>query len=158
MLPGIGPGAVIQRIAHAVIGDGYTVVGRQQVAPLAVAVGVDHFRKLVFRLWGAVGIGVNLTLQDVTGIIVGPKSGGSCLGMIFPDQLIGCVIPIVGDVIIVVGIGDIATGEIAVGKGGIIVTAIVNQLERHAGGSTGGIADVSNGLGHNRDTGNQLRG
>ena len=40
MLPGIGPPVVCQRIADLVVGDGSAVVSRQQILPLAVAVGL----------------------------------------------------------------------------------------------------------------------
>ena len=40
MPPCIRPRSVIQRIANAVVGDGLAVIGRQLIAPVAVAVGV----------------------------------------------------------------------------------------------------------------------
>lgn len=40
MLPCISPCAVCERVADGVVGDGRAVVGRQQILPLAVAVGL----------------------------------------------------------------------------------------------------------------------
>ena len=46
MPPGVRPRAVIQRVANAVISDGFAVIGRQLVAPVAVTVNViDGIRR-----------------------------------------------------------------------------------------------------------------
>ena len=40
MTPCVSPGAVIQRVAYLITGDGLAAVGGQQVAPGGIAVGV----------------------------------------------------------------------------------------------------------------------
>ena len=42
MLPGIRPGAVIQRITDSVIGDSHTIHSRQLVAPILIGVREDR--------------------------------------------------------------------------------------------------------------------
>jgi hypothetical protein len=49
VFPGVCPCAVVHRVAHVVILDGFAVIGSQQVAPVTVAVGVSD------RICGALG-------------------------------------------------------------------------------------------------------
>ena len=73
MLPCIGPGPVIQGVADFVVGYGCAVVIGEQVAPLAVAIGigdgVQHLAKAFL------GVGILLAGQDVARVIVGPYPG-----------------------------------------------------------------------------------
>ena len=75
VLPGIGPGAVVQRVAHGVVGDGHAVKRRQLILPSRVAVGVRvAFRGRSHR---AGGIRIGRLGQDIAAQIVGIHPGGA---------------------------------------------------------------------------------
>ena len=94
MLPGVGPFTVRQGVADLVVGDGVAIVFRQQVAPLAVAVGIgDGIRGgYTFQTAGSIGIGV--LCQNVAGVVVSPGVGEIACLVIFPNQLVGTVVDI----------------------------------------------------------------
>lgn len=86
MLPCVRPEAVIQRIADSIIGDGLTVVGSEQVAPVGIAVGVvDGVQKL---RQSARGICVLPALCNITGVVVVVPVRPAYIGIILPEELI----------------------------------------------------------------------
>ena len=64
VFPGVCPCAVIQRIAHVVILDGFAVIGSQQVAPVTVAVGVSD--RICGRAECAGSVGVLTAAEEST--------------------------------------------------------------------------------------------
>ena len=75
VLPGVGPGAVGERIANSVVGDRDAVVGGELVLPVGIAVGVRHgFQRSAHS---AGGVGVALLAQDVTAPVVFVDPGGA---------------------------------------------------------------------------------
>ena len=144
MLPGIRPGSVGQGVADAVVSDGLAVVSRQQISPVAVAVGVID--RVLNCAQGAGGVGVLLAAGDVAGIIVGPHPGLSGGLVVLTGQL----------VLLVVGVGGGLAAEdygfdVAVG----IVVVLVRSHLRHqgsnlsAGGAGGSL--VGDGLGEHHN-------
>ena len=75
VLPGVGPGAVGERIANGVVGNGRAVIGGELVLPVAVAVGVVH--RLEGGAHSAGGVGVAGLAQDVAAAIVFVLVGGA---------------------------------------------------------------------------------
>ena len=71
--PGIGPGAVVQRVADSVMGDRSAIVNGQQIAPRIVVIseiiGADGFAKI------ACGIVVLRAAGDIAARIIGPHPG-----------------------------------------------------------------------------------
>ena len=51
VFPGVRPCAVVHRVAHIFILDGFAIVGCQQIAPVIVTVGISN------RICGALGTG-----------------------------------------------------------------------------------------------------
>ena len=71
--PGIGPGAVVQRVADSVMGDRSAIVSGQQIAPRSVAIsviiGADGFAEV------ACGIVILCAAGDIAARIIGPHPG-----------------------------------------------------------------------------------
>lgn len=65
MFPGVVPGAVTQRIADGVVGNGVSVVCRQQIPPGAVAVGVGYRGEDGAKRAGGVNIPLELLILPV---------------------------------------------------------------------------------------------
>ena len=108
MLPGIAPNEVVGGIANLVTGDGFVVVGSQQVTPLGVGVAIVGLRTFP-DLSG--GIGVDRPGQDIASIVVGPDRGCTCLLVILPDQLIGRIVSIAGGISTVTDAGEVKGTE-----------------------------------------------
>ena len=87
MLPGIGPGAVTERVADAIIGDGCAVIGGQQVAPGGIAVGIMRLIQQFPRY--SEGESILVPCPNIACIIVDPNPGLARKGVVFPNQLIG---------------------------------------------------------------------
>ena len=68
------PAEIARRVTDGVVGDGLTVVGRQQITPGAVAVGVGFGLQDLAQSAGCVG--VPLDRQDVPCLTVGVDEGG----------------------------------------------------------------------------------
>ena len=122
MLPSVRPEAVIQRIADSIIGDGLTVVGSEQVAPVGITVGiVDGIQKVSQRTGG---IGVLLPAGDVTGVIIVVPVRPAYIGVILPEELILGVVN-VGDLVgTIADVGNIAIVIVIVVVGYIIAVAV----------------------------------
>ena len=73
-LPSHIPAEIARRVTDGVVGDGLTVVGRQQITPGAVAVGVGFGLQDLAQSAGCVG--VPLDRQDVPCLTVGVDEGG----------------------------------------------------------------------------------
>ena len=84
MLPGVGPPVVCQRIADLIVSNGLTVVGCQQVLPLAVAIGISHLFGGSSQGVGCVGI--LGALENVAAAVVAIDPGFSGDGVICPCQ------------------------------------------------------------------------
>ena len=89
MLPSVVPCAVGEGIANFIIGNGVTVVLRQQIAPFVLTVDVGD---------GALGrsqrtdrVGVFLAVQDVARTVIFPGVGKATCLIILPDQPRFCV-------------------------------------------------------------------
>ena len=74
MLPGVIPGAVGQRIADGIVGNGLSVIPGQQIAPGAVTVGVVYSPDRLPQILTG-GISILLTGEDVARVIVGSDVG-----------------------------------------------------------------------------------
>ena len=109
MLPGVGPGAVVERIADFVVSNLYTVVGCQQVAPFTVIVGVEDLRDLGGGI-GVLSVRVDRTAEDIARIVIGPGGCESRGTVMLPDQLVGRIVQVVVDVGALQRIGDVAVG------------------------------------------------
>ncbi len=105
MLPGVSPGAVVQRVANVIMGD---IVGSfcaarignilgQQIAPVGVAIGIGYSagRRARFR---CCGIAVFLPAGDVAGVVIAPRPGLVCRLVVLTDQLVGRVVDVGGGV------------------------------------------------------------
>ena len=92
MRPCESPCAVVGRIAYAILLNGNTVVCRQQVTPVAVAVGVgDCIRRRAQRPGG---VGVLRPGGDVACVVVSPDMGEAARLIVLPDQLVGAVVDV----------------------------------------------------------------
>ena len=114
MLPGEGFVSIGQRIANAVIDDGFAVIVGQQVAPIKVTVGIGLGGDWSTQCAGSEGV-LGLA-QDVSGTVIVPGPGFICLLVILPDQLILAVIHVRGGVCTVRDGRDIAITVIGVGN------------------------------------------
>lgn len=90
MLPSVGPGAVSQRVADLVMGDGHTIVSSQQVAPTGVTVGI------AYRIDDCAGrsrcVGILRAAENVACIVVSPDPGlARCLIVFFQKLICGVV-------------------------------------------------------------------
>lgn len=96
MLPSVAPGAVIEQIANGIVFQGLAVVGGEQIAPLAVTVGIGdgtlkttqatcYIRKLH-------------ALYNIACIVIFPGVGEAACLVILPDQLIRAVVDIAGSI------------------------------------------------------------
>ena len=94
MPPSVCPRAVIEGVADLVVGNGDTVVSRQQIAPRAVAVGIRHI--VLHRAKRAGGIVVTAELDNIARVVVRPSVGKAPGLIVLPDQLVGRVIDIGG--------------------------------------------------------------
>ena len=113
MLPGVSPCAVRQGVANIVVGDGNTIVGRQQVAPAFVTVGVAHGIGGFAQV--ACGVGILGPAQNVARIIVGPDVGEVPGLVILPDKLVRRVVDIGGSMRTVTDTQDITVIVVGVG-------------------------------------------
>ena len=102
MLPGVGPPVVCQRIADLVVSNGLTVVGCQQVLPLAVAIGISHLFGGSSQGVGCVGI--LEALENVAAAVVAIDPCFSGDGVICPCQPIQCII-FIGRCMVITGDG-----------------------------------------------------
>ena len=73
VLPGVAPCAVAEGVAYFVIGNGLTVIGCQQVAPVFVPVGIGHAIDHISQLTS--GVGILFPVQNISGVIVYPNMG-----------------------------------------------------------------------------------
>ncbi len=107
MLPGIIPGVIGQRIADLVVMDDPAVVYLQLIAPFAI---IDIFRlgSIVCRY---VVIGVDCPGQDITGVVISPEGCSACLLVIFPNQLVGRIVGVVGGMRTVADAGKVKGTE-----------------------------------------------
>ena len=94
--PGVGPGAVIERVVVGIIGNGHAIVRRQQIAPGCVAVGINNRIRRCF--YGSSSVGVLCLAENITGSIIGPDPGLARGLVILPDQLIGSIVFIAGGI------------------------------------------------------------
>jgi len=120
VLPGIGPGAVVQRVAHGVVGDGRAVKRRQLILPSCVAVGVRvAFRGRAHR---AGGIRISRLGQDVAAQVVGihpggaPRARGHVRLVVHADQLPDSVVHIAGGLGAVADAYDVAVVVVGIGQ------------------------------------------
>ena len=92
MLPGIGPCAVGQGVAYGVVGDGFPVIRRQQVSPLAVVVAIGDGAPHCTQRTG--GIGIFFFAENIAAIVIGidPRLA-RCL-VVLTDQAVKFVIVI----------------------------------------------------------------
>ena len=118
VFPGVRPCAVIQRIAHTVIGDGIAIVSCQQVAPVGITVGIDDGINGGAKCAGSVS--VLTAAADIAGIVISPDTGESTRLIILPDQLIGGIIDIAGGIGAVADGCDVAVFIISIAIGNII--------------------------------------
>ena len=89
-LPCVGAAVVGRHVAHAVVGDGMTVVSRQQVLPGAVVVAEGPG---LFRCAGGVVVGILLYGLDIARVVVGVDKRGALGLAVVADEL---VLPVVG--------------------------------------------------------------
>ena len=135
MFPGVRPCAVVHRVAHIVILDGFAIVGCQQIAPVTVAVGISN--RICGRAECAGRVGVLFAAEDIAGIIISPDTGEATRLIILPEQLIGGIIDIAG------GIGTVADGcnvtviVVSIAVGNIIAVAYILPCGDLVGGLAG---------------------
>ena len=119
LFPGVGPGAVGERIANGIAGDGGTVVLGQLILPGGI-VGVSD--GLLYSANSASGVGIALLVEDIaaTVVFIGPGGAGGAGGgvgrIVDPNQLAQLVVDIGGDHVIVVDVGDDAYIILDVGR------------------------------------------
>ena len=136
VFPGVCPCAVVHRVAHVVILDGFAVIGSQQVAPVIVIVGISN--RICGRAKCAGSIGVLFAAEDIAGIVISPDTGESTCLIILPDQLIGGIIDIAG------GIGAVADGcdvTVAIVGVGVCIIKVVAYI-LPCGDLVGGLAGL----------------
>lgn len=132
--PGISPGTVTYRIANGIVGDGCTIVRRQLVLPLriAIAVAVGFHR----RANSARCIRISGLAQDVAAQIIGihpSRAIAACrgvIGIIRADQLAQQIVGIADRLDAIADAGDVARIVIGVGQRG---TGLGNGLHQRRG-------------------------
>ena len=122
MFPGVGPVAVGGDVADGVTGNSLSVVARQQIAPVTVAVGVVDGLNGGTQLAG--GVGILFAAQDITGVIVGPGVGKITGLVVLPQQLVGTVVNIAGGMRAVRDAEDVAVVIVGIGIGNIVAVGI----------------------------------
>ena len=135
VFPGVCPCAVVHRVAHVVILDGFAVIGSQQVAPVTVAVGVSD--RIYGRAECAGSVGVLFAAEDIAGIVISPDTGESTCLIILPDQLIGRIIDIAGGICAVADGCDVTVAIVGVGVCIIKVVAYILPCGDLVGGLAG---------------------
>ena len=91
VLPGVGPGAVAQRIANVVVSNRCTVILGKLVLPVAVSISIGN--RLLDRAHRAGGVSVTLLGQDVAAPVVSIHPGsargaaGGVVLVVDPGQL-----------------------------------------------------------------------
>lgn len=132
--PGISPGTVTYRIANGIVGDGCTIVRRQLVLPVGIAVGEAVRPDRRTDRTGGVGIG-GLT-QDVAAQIIGIQPSRAIatlcgvIGIIRADQLAQQIVGIADRLDAIADAGDVARIVIGVGQRG---TGLGNGLHQRRG-------------------------
>jgi len=136
MLPGKGPGAVSEHIAHRVIGDignGTVFLDTSQQIPPAV-LPVLVFIRCNSSTGGAVGDGMGL---DITGVVIGPGMVPVHPAVALANQLVGCIVGI-GDLIAAIGdFGDVAVVVIFVVVSNIGIVGIIYRMGLNLIGRSG---------------------
>ena len=131
---GISPGIVTYRIANGIVGDGCTIVRRQLVLPVGIAVGEAVRPDRRTDRTGGVGIG-GLT-QDVAAQIIGIQPSRAIatlcgvIGIIRADQLAQQIVGIADRLDAIADAGDVARIVIGVGQRG---TELGNGLHQRRG-------------------------
>ena len=92
MLPSIGPCTIVEGITHLIVGNGYAVIRRQQVAPSCIAISVHNGIQECAQRSG--GIVVLLAAENIARIVISPDPGFVSPGVVLPNQLTGRVINI----------------------------------------------------------------
>lgn len=132
--PGISPGTITYRIANGIVGDGCTIVRRQLVLPVGIAVGEAVRPDRRTDRTGGVSIG-GLT-QDVAAQIVGIQPSRAIatlcgvIGLIRADQLAQQIVGIADRLDAIADAGDVARIVIGVGQRG---TGLGNGLHQRRG-------------------------
>ena len=95
MLPGVGPGAVGQRIADGIVFNFFPVIGGQKIAPCGIGIAIEYriCGSPQFVIVGG-GVGILFPVYDVACGIIGPGPGFSQLLVVLPDQLVGSIVDI----------------------------------------------------------------
>ena len=122
MLPGVAPGAVVQRIADLVMGDGFAVILGQQILPAGVAVIVNNGIQGSADFSG--GIGILSPAGDVARNTIGPDPGLACLLVVLPQQLVGRIIFVSRGIGAVIYGNDVAVLIVAVGIANIVGSSL----------------------------------
>ena len=136
MLPGVGPGAVAQRVANPIVSDGIAVIDCQQVAPGGISVGIiDGIQHCTQR---ACRVGILFLALDIAGIVVSPGPGFSRRLVVLPGQLIGTVVGIADGIRSIVDRQDIAIVIVSIGESPVITGSINLVLMYKSCGGTGG--------------------
>lgn len=132
--PGISPGTVTYRIANGIVGDGCTIVRRQLVLPvrIAIAVAVGFHR----RANSARCIRISGLAQDVAAQIIGihpSRAIAACrgvIGIVGSDQLAQQIVGIADRLDAIADAGDVARIVIGIGQHG---TGLGNGLHQRRG-------------------------
>ena len=90
VLPGVGPGAVCQRVTNLVIGNPGSVIGGQKIAPRGVSITVQDGICRSSQSDGS-RIGILFPVYDVACGIIGPGPGFSKLLVVLPNQLVAMI-------------------------------------------------------------------
>ena len=114
MLPCKGPAAAGKHIAYFIVGDSVAVEACQQVAPIAVTVGIGLGGKGSTQC--ASGVGIFRSAQDIARSVISPGPGLVELLVVFPDQLVLTVIRVGNGVCSVADRGDVAVTVIGIGE------------------------------------------
>ena len=150
LFPGVGPGAVGERIADGIIGDGGAVVLGQLILPggiVGVSDGLQHGAN------GAGGVGVALLVEDIaaTVVFIGPGGAGGAGGgigrIVDPNQLAQLVVDIGGLHAVPGDRSDIAYIIVSVGAGFAGLAHGGNEASGVAGAIAASQVGIGGGIG-----------
>lgn len=137
--------------SEAVVGDGYAIVGGQQIAPGGVGVAVEDGVRRLTQI-GAGGVVVLGFADDVAALVVLPDPGFVGIGIVLPPQLVQTVVGVgEGDGTVVEG-QNIANGIVGIGISDVIAAGGDLQRLNLGGGQTGTGAAVGVGVGDDGGT------
>ena len=142
VLPCISPCAVCERIANGVVGDGSAVVSRQQILPLAVAVGVGTKCLVAFVTMIVVYIP---SCCEISSAVIAICVEISCLEILDTLQPAEVVVGVNVLIAVVEVRGDVASPVVLIG---IVIYPVVPSCHLCAGGGIAGRGVGNTGVYH----------